>query len=179
MKNASSCIFSAQAVLISFVLHVVVVGTLFSLGRSQSKAELENGAKPAAESPTQELADASGEKTKSSAESVVEKPRAQQVASQTKAPESAVKTPSDAPVEIKIIPQKAQAAKTTPAKSDENANSAPKKDVQVYVVKSGDTLTALARGCGLTISELAALNGTSVKKLSNLKVGQKLKIVKN
>ena len=46
----------------------------------------------------------------------------------------------------------------------------------VYVVKKGDTLTAIAKRCGMTLAELAKLNGSSVQKLSNLKIGQKLKV---
>ena len=48
--------------------------------------------------------------------------------------------------------------------------------LESYVVKSGDTLTALAKGCDSTPAELAKLNGVSLKELSDLKVGQKIKL---
>ena len=54
--------------------------------------------------------------------------------------------------------------------------SEPETDVVIYTVRRGDTLTKLAEKCGMTISEIAKLNGKSVKKLSNLWVGQKIKI---
>ena len=47
-----------------------------------------------------------------------------------------------------------------------------------YTVKSGDNLTLIAKKAGCTFTELAALNGKSVKELTNLKVGQILKLPK-
>jgi len=45
---------------------------------------------------------------------------------------------------------------------------------QSYVVKKGDTLYAIAKRCGTTVSELAAVN--NIKDPSRLQVGQKLLI---
>ena len=55
---------------------------------------------------------------------------------------------------------------------------APENKIEtvVYTVRRGDTLTKLAEKCGMSISELAKLNGKSVQRLSNLWVGQKIKI---
>ena len=58
----------------------------------------------------------------------------------------------------------------------EPEKDAPKTAVETYVVKKGDMLTHIAQDCNTTIQELAKLNGTTVKKLSNLRVGQKIKI---
>ena len=57
------------------------------------------------------------------------------------------------------------------------ADASEKKiETVVYTVRRGDTLTKLAEKCGMSISELAKLNGKSVQRLSNLWVGQKIKI---
>ena len=48
--------------------------------------------------------------------------------------------------------------------------------VKEYVVKKGDNLTLIARRSGCSLEELAKLNNTTVKKLSNLWVGQKIKV---
>ncbi|MBQ4439666.1 MAG: LysM peptidoglycan-binding domain-containing protein [Kiritimatiellae bacterium] len=48
--------------------------------------------------------------------------------------------------------------------------------VELYTVKSGDNLTAISKMCGATFTELAAMNGTTVKKLANLRVGQVIKV---
>jgi LysM repeat protein len=69
---------------------------------------------------------------------------------------------------IKIPAVEASAPKTA-AGGDSAAGGAP----GVYVVKSGDTLTKVAKTHGVTVSELRAANGL---KVSSLKVGQKLKI---
>lgn len=49
---------------------------------------------------------------------------------------------------------------------------------EVYVVKKGDTLTSVARSCGCTKAELAKLNKTTVAKLANLRLGQRIKVPK-
>jgi LysM repeat protein len=43
-----------------------------------------------------------------------------------------------------------------------------------YTVKSGDNLTVLARKSGMTNAEFAEMNDTTVKKLSVLRIGQRL-----
>ena len=55
---------------------------------------------------------------------------------------------------------------------DENGAS----ETAVYVVKSGDTLTGLSHRFKCSLDELAALNGKSVKSLSRLAIGQKIKV---
>lgn len=47
-----------------------------------------------------------------------------------------------------------------------------------YLVKSGDTLTALAKRVGCTLEDLAEINNTSVHTLSKLQIGQKLLLPK-
>lgn len=66
-------------------------------------------------------------------------------------------------------------------KSDEKETVPPAGDtakpaVRSYKVKSGDNLTRLARESGVTIQELARLNGVSLKVLSDLKIGQTIKL---
>jgi cell envelope opacity-associated protein A len=176
MEKASPGIFSVQAVLISLALHVVVVGGLFSLGRSDSEPATESEKITAKEnSAVKEEASEKSPTSEKPLEKVQEPLVRQEILADKK------------PVEIKMEPRKPGSAKADEPKKESaggeaKKNESPKEsdakvNTKVYVVKSGDTLTALARDCGLTISELAALNGTSVKKLSNLKVGQRLKIV--
>jgi LysM repeat protein len=43
-----------------------------------------------------------------------------------------------------------------------------------YTVKSGDNLTVLARKSGMTNAEFAEMNDTTAKKLSVLRIGQRL-----
>ena len=45
-----------------------------------------------------------------------------------------------------------------------------------YVVQAGDTLWTIARRCKTTPAKLAKMNGTDVKALSSLRVGQVLKV---
>ncbi len=66
------------------------------------------------------------------------------------------------------VVRKASAAK--PAKTADAAYTGPTKE---YVVKSGDTLGAIAYGNGINIRQLKAMNGLTG---DTLKVGQKLKI---
>lgn len=48
-----------------------------------------------------------------------------------------------------------------------------------YTVKSGDNLTVIAKRAGCTFTEIAAANGKSVKELTNLRVGQVIKLPKS
>jgi len=45
-----------------------------------------------------------------------------------------------------------------------------------YTVKKGESLTEIAKRCGCTVGDLAKLNGKSLKKMSLLYVGQRIKI---
>ncbi len=47
-----------------------------------------------------------------------------------------------------------------------------------YVVRSGDTLTKIARRFGMTPEELAKINGKPLRKMDVLWVGQKIKLRK-
>lgn len=103
-------------------------------------------------------------------------------------------TPPDAPVETvaeepgtkpaapaDVKPSASAAKGKTDAKPSAptakgTAKPAAEGRLRSYTVRSGDNLTHLARNCGLTTAELAALNGTDVKKLANLKVGQVIKL---
>lgn len=69
-------------------------------------------------------------------------------------------------------PVSAQPVRPAQEASRPASDAAPK----YYVVKRGDNLTRIAARDGSTIAELAKLNGTTVKKLSNLWVGQKIRL---
>ena len=47
---------------------------------------------------------------------------------------------------------------------------------EIYTIKQGDTLTKIAKIYGLSVEEIAAANGKSVKKMNVLWVGQKIKL---
>lgn len=52
----------------------------------------------------------------------------------------------------------------------------PVADKKYYTVKAGDNLTKIAKLDGSTLAELAELNDKSIKELSRLKVGQRIKV---
>ena len=60
---------------------------------------------------------------------------------------------------------------TPPTESQSDPPSMPARE---YEVKSGDTLSAIARRIGCTVAELAEANKSNVRKLSRLRVGQRL-----
>ena len=62
------------------------------------------------------------------------------------------------------------------ARGDDGAEGVGEPKTQTYVVKKGDHLSVLAQKFDCTMSDLAKLNGTTKEKLSNLKVGQKIKV---
>lgn len=186
MSIGSSGIFSAQAVAISLALHAVVLGGLYSLGTFGEKP-------PVTDAPAVKPEVAEPEKTPAEKTEVVppEPPKSKPDVPEKKEivanPEKPKVKTDDKPAQIRIEPRPddklendAPASKVDiPAKKDDPP---PAKDkpasgkTKVYVVKRGDTLTALAKECGLTVQELAALNGKTVKKMSNLWVGQKIKL---
>lgn len=59
-----------------------------------------------------------------------------------------------------------QGAVHAPATSDE----------KYYVVKAGDNLSKIAKLDDSTLAELAELNGKSIKELSKLMIGQKIRV---
>ena len=74
---------------------------------------------------------------------------------------------------------KAPAAKPVSAKpAAASVEAAPRAsgETEIYVVKSGDTLTAIANRTGTTLADLAKLNKSTVKKLAKLWVGQKIRV---
>ena len=93
--------------------------------------------------------------------------------------EPAIAAASPEPTKAREAPQPRELAKAKPeTKPCDAVEPGESQAVEIYVVKKGDILTHIAQNCGSTIQELAKLNGTSLKKLSSLKVGQKIKIPK-
>ena len=196
MSGGVSGVFSAQAILISLALHIVIVGGLYSFGTSGEKSPANDVsvvkpeiARPEVAEPEKSpvekpKAEPSPEPKKVATESAEAKPQPEKPKVKPAAPKV---NPDDKPAQIRIEPRQDDKLESdvsakraeAPAKKDDPP---PAKDkpasgkTKVYVVKRGDTLTALAKECGLTVGELAALNGKSVKKLSNLWVGQKIKL---
>ena len=164
-------ILSPQAILVSLAIHAIVVGVLFSVGVSKDDSLQESAKNPPAQAVAEKV---SPEKVQETPPPVLEKKDEQ--------PQKEVAQKK--PVEIRIEPASPAAPKKPTAQKDspqdKEAAEMPVEDKPVktvpYVVKRGDTLTAIARDCGMTIPELAKLNGKTVKKLSDLKVGQRLKI---
>ena len=189
MSGGGAGVFSAQAVLISLALHIVVVGGLYSFGTSGEKPPAADA--PAATPEVSEPVKAPVEKTEAESPKMP-KPEPEEPAVKTCVPvvapvEKPKVKPEGKPAQIRIEPRANDTLESdtpvkkveTPEKKDASATSKPKAGsgkTKVYVVKRGDTLTALAKECGITVQELAALNGKSVKKLSNLWVGQKIKL---
>ena len=189
MSVGASGIFSAQAVIISLALHVVVVGGLYSLGTSGEKPPAADA--PVPKSEVSEPVKSPVEKTEAEP---TEMPKPKPDEPEIKKSETAIALvekpkvkPENGPAQIRIEPRPDDKLESdVPVKKadahEKNDDHAPAKNrtasgkTRVYVVKRGDTLTALAKECGLTVQELATLNGKSVKKLSNLWVGQKIKL---
>ncbi len=66
------------------------------------------------------------------------------------------------------------ASKSSSASSASQANSTGSSGSTVYTVRSGDTLSKIAKRNGTTVKRLCQLNG--IKETSTLRVGQKLKL---
>lgn len=86
-------------------------------------------------------------------------------------PKPVVKPVESKPV-VKPVEPKESVKPDMGGDSGNKANSS----VETHVVKKGETLSSIAKACGCTIAELAKLNGASLKKLSNLRVGQRIKV---
>jgi LysM repeat protein len=187
MSVGGSGVFSVQAVLISLALHIVVVGGLYSFGTSGEKPSAVDA--PVSKSEVTETETSPVEKTEAERpETPKPKPDAPEIKKieiEPK-PEKPKDETGGGSVQIRIEPRADDKPDGgVPVKNVEtperNGNPAPADGkagdrTKVYVVKRGDTLTALARECGVSVQELAALNGKSVKKFSALWVGQKIKI---
>lgn len=71
-------------------------------------------------------------------------------------------------------PLKAESKKPPVAKDENPDVEAAKDGWKSYKVKAGDSLTKIARSCGITVQELAKVNGIS--PTANLMLGQSLKV---
>lgn len=65
-------------------------------------------------------------------------------------------------------------ATATPAATSAVAGRTPGPGEQAYVVQSGDNASVIAARFGITVDELAAMNGTTANALRNLQVGDVL-----
>lgn len=139
---------------VSLALHVIVLA-LFVLSSADGEAERTVSKDPEKAVET----DAQLPPAEPSAEPPVEAPAAPPAAP---AAPPAVKTPS---VEVRE-PKVKEAPKGVSNPSE----------LETYVVAKGDMLIRIAQDHGCSLQELAKLNGTTVKKLSNLRVGQKIKV---
>ena len=84
--------------------------------------------------------------------------------------------PSAKPAEPKTVVKPAEPKESVKPVAGEDFGNKANSSVETHVVKKGETLSSIAKACGCTIAELAKLNGASLKKLSNLRVGQRIKV---
>ncbi len=137
------------ALVASVALHVLVIGTMFGMngcGGSGDIPEL-----PPVPQTDGRAHDLPASATESETPAVAE-------------------TPAPAPVaakETKKPPKK-------PAKAPETADAAAPAGWKTYKVKAGDSLSRLARQSGVTVQELAKVNGLS--PTASLMLGQTLKV---
>lgn len=80
------------------------------------------------------------------------------------------------PVESKPVVKPVEPKESVKPAAVEDSGNKANSSVETHVVKKGETLSSIAKACGCTIAELAKLNGASLKKLSNLRVGQRIKV---
>ena len=80
------------------------------------------------------------------------------------------------PAEPKPVVKPAEPKESVKPVAGEDSGNKANSTVETHVVKKGETLSSIAKACGCTIAELAKLNGASLKKLSNLRVGQRIKV---
>ena len=152
----------------SLVLHVVVLA-LFAWSSGDNAADAvrrpEPTSAPTAAAPQPEPQESSSE------------PKEEPLA--PKAEPQPVVSPSKPASKVRESVKDRETPKPKPtARVREEAEPNETSAFETYVVKKGDSLTHIAQGCGCTIQELAKLNGSTLKKLSNLWVGQKIKIPK-
>ncbi len=139
----------------SIVLHALVLGLFVTLGARPTSTSI---ALPPA---TPEVSD------------TPETP----VASETPAPsETPVRAESHAPAAPRPQPVRPPAVRPQPPVRPLAAAPAAADEVKVYVVQKGDNASQIARRFNLTLNQLAALNGVTVKKLDDIAIGQKLKV---
>jgi LysM repeat protein len=188
IKSASY--LSASALLMSAAVHALILTLLVASGDKP-----ESGESAAPSQPSQNATAEDGrldEKAEGERDSVADRdvvpPAVSQGVGADEGPKaadkkkSAEKNPAASPaVQTKNggAAEKVVERKTSGGEKPSGAGAdAPEKKIEtvVYTVRRGDTLTKLAEKCGMSISELAKLNGKSVQRLSNLWVGQKIKI---
>ena len=169
------------AIAASVVVHIVAFGLFVSIGGGGGNdksseppplppppPELEQ---PAAIADSVEPA-GKGEKKAEPADPVVDeapKAKSKPKAAEAKPPEA--KKPETRKPEAK----KPEAKKPETAKPAEEADAgADSGEWKLYEVRPGDSLTKIAKKCGVTVQELAKANG--LKPTANLNLGQKIKI---
>lgn len=84
--------------------------------------------------------------------------------------------PAEKPAVAKTDDDVSLDAVTQPLKTETKTEE--KTETASYVVKAGDSLYRIAREYSCTVSELAKLNNTDIKKLSNLRKGQTIRVPK-
>lgn len=137
------------AIAASLGLHVLLIVALLGFGAIAGGSEPEPLPKPAVAAESNVVAGRSQDDAVVSGE--------QQVATGSSEPRTAANTDSIA---------SEQGAVDAPATSDE----------KYYVVKAGDNLSKIAKLDDSTLAELAELNGKSIKELSKLMIGQKIRV---
>lgn len=166
----------ATAVVVSLVVHVVIVGVLAGFGRSSSRPAEPSPALeqiPAVMPPSAPLAPPEDSTTPVKATSVRPGAPAHSVVPMQTKP--LPQTPKEVVPSVSATPKAVTEAGPTSAEANLREAEALSQ-VKEYVVKKGDNLTLIARRSGCSLEELAKLNNTTVKKLSNLWVGQKIKV---
>ena len=173
------------AIAASVVVHIVAFGLFVSIGGGGGNdksseppplppppPELEQ---PAAIADSVEPA-GRGEKTAPADPVVDEAPKAKSKpkAAEAKPPE-AKKPEARKPEAKKPEAKKPETKKPEAAKPAEEADAgADSGEWKLYEVRPGDSLTKIAKKCGVTVQELAKANG--LKPTANLNLGQKIKI---
>lgn len=87
-------------------------------------------------------------------------------------PESQVPVPTADTGSVPSVDKDTKDAVPVPAA---DTGTVPSVD-KYYTVKAGDNLTKIAKLDGSTLAELAELNDKSIKELSRLKAGQRIKV---
>ena len=147
------------AIAASLGLHVLVIVALLGFGAfSGSDSPTEPSKEPVAAITEQ------GTVPKSTESVAVERSSSDAMSSRV----ASTKPPQDGGIVKADLPSSA-------ATSSTELGTVPEGD-KIYVVKSGDNLSKIAKLDDSTLAELAELNGKSIKELSKLMVGQKIKV---
>ncbi|MGN0855038.1 MAG: LysM peptidoglycan-binding domain-containing protein [Kiritimatiellia bacterium] len=132
----------------SIVLHIVVVGLFVTMGRSAPSAEIEP---PETRDSPAEVAEAETERP------AFASPRTEPSRAEPVRAAHPLSSAADSTAASQIRPVSPGAAK-------------------IYVVQRGDNASRIAQKHGLTLQELANLNDTTVRKLNEIDIGQRLKV---